>query len=203
MSIIADWTGKWACKRKQACIFYKQTTSTNTQAKQHFNPKKQSQLFIAEHQTKGRGQRDKLGGVKKWINSDMMLSWSYPLSFAPQPIITKMMGEALYIALNTIWPGELFRIKNPNDIYIKDKKVAGLLVEAVHIGTQHQIIIGGGMNVFSHPLPDPVNSKTVTPQPNPFTHLQEHIPYQALTEEIWHSFLDEWKKQIETCLFHK
>ncbi len=39
----------------------------------------------------------------------------------------------------------------PNDIFIGDKKVAGLLIEAVQAGNERRAIIGVGFNVFSAP----------------------------------------------------
>ena len=180
-SLIAHWTKKWAEQTNQAFIFYTETTSTNDKAKE-FSPDKQKHknfLFITKSQTKGRGRRK-----RKWINSDMMVSWSYSLKQAPQPITTALMGLALYIALKNSWKDCPFNIKKPNDIYIKNKKMAGLLIEVVNKGSLHQLIIGAGMNVLTHP---PGGS---------FTHLQENIKKTKITEKHWIAFLNEWQKQI-------
>ena len=179
MSIVASWTRKWAEKRKQPFLFYAQTTSTNDRAKEHLKYK--HFLFITELQTKGRGRKN-----RKWINSDMMTSWSYSLSQAPQPITVELMGQALFEALSRSWPACPFIMKKPNDIYIKNKKIAGLLVEVVHKGNLHQLIIGLGMNVLTHP-PSPL-----------FTDIQEHLSKENITEEKWMMFLDEWYKNMNT-----
>ncbi len=179
-SLIAQWTKKWAEKRNYPFLFYIQTTSTNDKAKEHFtnNKKYKSLLFIAESQTKGRGRRN-----QQWINSDMMVSWSYSLKKAPQPVTTTLMCLALYEALNHSWKKCPFEIKKPNDIYISNRKLAGLLIEAISKGDLQQLIIGVGMNIFNHPTP------------GPFTHLQEHIT-KKINEKEWFLFLDEWNKQI-------
>ena len=212
---IASWTRKWAAKQNLNYIFYKQTTSTNDKAKEHlfgkikntispseyfhssidqvretdfpqnkkFKAKSSSPLlFIAKSQTRGRGRRS-----RHWINSDMMISWSYIVKQAPQPIITSLMGEALHKALKNSWEESPFKIKKPNDIYINNKKLAGLLVEVVNKGSLHQLVIGVGMNVFSHP------------SSGFFTHLQEHVQ-KKITERKWSLFLDEWYKQIYSSL---
>ena len=180
-SVIAQWTKKWAEKRNYPFLFYTQTTSTNDKAKEYFtnSRKYKSLLFITESQTKGRGRRN-----QQWINSDMMVSWSYSLKKAPQPVTTTLMCLALYEALNNSWKKCPFEIKKPNDIYIKNRKLAGLLIEAVSKGDLQQLIIGVGMNIFTHP------------PSGPFTHLQEHITEKKISEEEWFLFLDEWNKQI-------
>ena len=175
---IALWTKQWAKEKNQEYVFYSQTSSTNDKAKEYpFNKqKKQPILFIAGIQTGGRGRRN-----KKWLHSDMMVSWSYLLTRAPQPVTTKLMGQALAQSLKKTWPNCPFKIKEPNDIYIKGKKSAGLLIEVVNKGPFHRLVVGTGLNVFSHPAS--------------FTHLREHIP--SLTKKQWARFLDEWRAQIE------
>ena len=210
---IAAWTRKWAAKQNLNYIFYKKTTSTNDKAKEHLlsktkhtiNALKQFPsptvqirktdfpqnktlklpnpfLFIAESQTSGRGRRN-----RHWLNSDMMISWSYIVKQAPEPIMTSLMGEVLYRALKNLWEEGPFKIKNPNDIYANNKKLAGLLVEVVNKGPLYQLVIGVGMNVFSHPAS------------HLFTHLQEHIQ-KKITEKKWHLFLDEWHKKTYSSL---
>ncbi len=192
MSVIANWTKNWAKREKKAFLYYKQTSSTNDKAKElsdSINGRKE--LLIAELQTKGRGRRN-----KEWLNSDMMLSWNYYLSQAPQLKTTVVMGLALHSALKKIWPANNYKIKIPNDIYIKNKKMAGILVEVINKGPKHhQLIIGVGMNVFCHP-------KTLDSR-NSFTHLQEELR-KRITEKNWADFLNEWshqtKKRLPLCL---
>ena len=42
-------------------------------------------------------------------------------------------------------------MKPPNDLYLGDKKIAGLLVETVSQGSTHRLIVGLGMNILNHP----------------------------------------------------
>ena len=182
-NLIVQWTKNWAKKRNYPFLSYNQITSTNDKAKEYCINKQEYKklLFITESQTKGRGRRN-----KKWINSDMMISWSYILNKAPQPITTKLMGIALHTALKSTWRGCPFKIKQPNDIYVNNKKMAGLLIEATNQGSLHQLIIGVGMNVFSHPSCDS------------FTHLQKHI--KEVNEKNWFSFFDKWNEEIKKTI---
>lgn len=177
---IAKWTKKWAENTNHNFLFYTQTTSTNDIAKQ-FLPDKpskyQKMLFITQSQTKGRGQKN-----RAWIDSNFMVSYSYSLTQAPQVITTSLMGLALYTALKKTWDYP-FKIKLPNDIYINNKKIAGLLIEVVNKACLHQLIIGVGINVFTHP-----NSSFST-------NLQKHIKTE-ITEKQWNIFLTKWHNQI-------
>jgi len=178
MSLIAQWSKNWAEKQKLPHIFYKSTTSTNDRAKEYFQQTISPSLFIAEFQTQGRGRKKKV-----WMNSDMMLSWSFFFNQSPQPLTTKLMGQALFLSLKRSWKNSFFDIKYPNDIYIAQKKLAGILVEVVNKGSSNLLVIGAGMNVFS----SPVSSS--------FTYLQEHLE-REITEIQWIFFMNEWKTQI-------
>ena len=182
---IALWTKEWAKLRPYPFLFYHQITSTNDKAKEKAFSEKavQARLFIAERQSQGRGR-----GNKTWMHSDMMLSWSFTLKKAPQPKTTELMGFALHSALERVWGKGTFKIKKPNDIYANGKKMAGLLVEVVNKGPLHELIVGVGMNVWTHPLA------------GPWTHLAEHIKKPNITQRHWFLFLDEWQSQIEQIL---
>ena len=191
---IACWTKAWAKGAYFPFVFYKQISSTNALAKEQaflkpagpppFAYYEGAKLFIAESQTKGRGTKG-----RTWQNSDMMLSWSFLVQKAPQPNTTKIMGHALLKTLQTIWPKVGFQVKAPNDILIDGKKLAGILVEVVSKGQdKHRLIIGVGMNVFSHPLIKGIST----------THLSEHI--DGIYKNEWACFLNTWLKQIQKSL---
>ena len=60
-------------------------------------------------------------------------------------------------------------IKWPNDIYVDDLKISGVLIENVISATSiHRMIIGAGINInqtaFSSPAPNPVSLKQLTGQ---------------------------------------
>ncbi len=69
----------------------------------------------------------------------------------PRPTITPMIGLALYRAAVSTWPFLNFNLKAPNDLYIGNKKVAGLLLETLSQGEDHRLLLGLGINVLSAP----------------------------------------------------
>src|SRR4051812_28246576 len=85
-------------------------------------------VVFAERQTKGRGQYG-----RRWESAPYLGLWFSvllrpALSLAESPRLTLVLAEAVSIAL-TGETGLETRIKLPNDIYIGNRKVAGLLVE--------------------------------------------------------------------------
>lgn len=179
------WCREWAALRGLTYWFAQQTTSTNDKARQLYKTcqgpaQACPRLIITTHQSQGRGRRGRV-----WKNSDMMLSWTFPQSRVPQPVTTELMAQALWEALKSTWKNLNISIHPPNDIYCEEKKMAGLLTEVLSCGDRHLLIVGGGMNVFSHP--------------DSFTHLQAHLK-ENITRSEWFLFMQEWYKHIQQAL---
>jgi BirA family biotin operon repressor/biotin-[acetyl-CoA-carboxylase] ligase len=100
-------------------------------------------VALAEHQTEGRGR---LGRV--WVDEPgRSLAFSVVLR-PPQPVkrwpeLTLLAAEAVRDAV-----GEGATIKEPNDVLLHGRKVAGILAEA----TDH-VVLGIGVNVGTAPWP--------------------------------------------------
>lgn len=126
------------------------TESTNDIAKQYAQQDPPIMVYLAETQTHGRGR-----GGHTWISpkagTSLLVSFSFELSEAPQHLTGPIVGIHLFRAAQGTWPHLPWSLKAPNDLYLEDKKVAGLLVEAVSAGEMHRLIIGLGLNVTSHP----------------------------------------------------
>ena len=105
-------------------------------------------IVITDEQIDGKGQR---GNV--WI-SDPYLNLTFSLILHPrflepneQFLITIAVSLAIKETLDEYLPGEA-KIKWPNDIYYKNKKIAGLLIENVLRGSSFEsCIVGIGLNV--------------------------------------------------------
>lgn len=129
----------------------------------------------ARQQTQGRGQRG-----KQWESaSDKNLTFSiiyYPvfLSAAWQFRLSMAVALGVLDSLKALFHKngrevDNLKIKWPNDIYYKDKKIAGILIEnSVSQGNLSTSIIGIGLNVnqtdFSPELPNPSSLKLVLGQ---------------------------------------
>ncbi|MCB9073377.1 MAG: biotin--[acetyl-CoA-carboxylase] ligase [Bdellovibrionaceae bacterium] len=124
--------------------------STNTWAKKECHFHIPLEVFFADHQTAGRGRNN-----NQWIDRDhgatLLSTWSLALTSAPQPVANIKIGYSVYDALQSSWPHIPFALKAPNDIYIEDGKLAGILTEVISQGTSHHMFIGLGMNILNHP----------------------------------------------------
>lgn len=161
-------TKKWAENNHLYAHYAAATESTNDLAKSlAFDEKLLEEplcLFLADHQTAGRGR-----GKNTWINtapgSALLSSWSYLLTAKPQPTTSCLVGLAVYRALSITWPFLPWNIKAPNDIYIGDKKVAGILMESILQGDEVRIIVGLGVNVLGSPKEVPTAGSIIEALP--------------------------------------
>lgn len=158
MSLISRWTTQFLEKKNIKFHFEKSTGSVNDLAKaQAFKTKSNPFLFVTDHQTKGRGSNS-----RRWEDSDLMLSYLWhkghknKLDFKNQadsfqPQICEDFSKDVQQALQKTWPCLELSFKAPNDLYLKDKKLAGLLMELLSQGSKRAFILGLGLNVFSAP----------------------------------------------------
>jgi BirA family biotin operon repressor/biotin-[acetyl-CoA-carboxylase] ligase len=103
-------------------------------------------VALAEHQTAGRGRRGRV-----WVDEPAKgLSFSIALGPPPQvgrwPELTRVAAEAVAAAI-----GAGASIKDPNDVLLDGRKVAGILADARDNG---RVVLGIGVNVGSVPWPD-------------------------------------------------
>jgi BirA family transcriptional regulator, biotin operon repressor / biotin---[acetyl-CoA-carboxylase] ligase len=147
-------TNQWAKAQKIASHYFPSIDSTNKKAKAEaftdasFN--EHMILFVTDAQTAGRGR-----GANTWSmaaeGSQLLSTWSFMIESPPHPIVTPMIGLALYRAAVSTWPFLNWNLKAPNDLYLDDRKVAGLLLETLSQGEDHRLLIGLGFNVIQSP----------------------------------------------------
>ncbi len=141
----------WCKNNSLKCLSYDSVGSTNDIAKESLAELKNgAALFITREQTQGRGR-----GQNTWVSpgkdQTLLLSWAFALDAPIQPIASPIIGLALFQAAKNTWPTLNWSIKPPNDLYIDDKKVAGILLEAIQQGSQNYLILGLGFNILKHP----------------------------------------------------
>jgi len=145
-------------------IFYPQVTSTNTQMKNVIASKHLAEysVVITADQTSGKGQIGNTWESEKNANLTFSLLLR-PTFLKPhlQFYISKIISLGI---IDTIQPltQEKVSIKWPNDIYIGNKKLAGILIENSILGAQlDYCIVGIGINVnqviFTSDAPNPIS----------------------------------------------
>jgi BirA family biotin operon repressor/biotin-[acetyl-CoA-carboxylase] ligase len=110
-------------------------------------------VVIAEHQTAGRGR-----GSHRWHspageNIYLSVVWRPRLEFSRMALFALAAGHAILRVVDRQLGGERARIKWPNDVYVDDRKIAGVLAEAVVGGAQAVVILGVGLNVLASEFP--------------------------------------------------
>ena len=146
-------------------MYIEQTNSTNTLLKELIAKGQEPGFIYAGYQTAGRGQTGNSWESEKGKNliCSILLPPNKNLYFlniaVSVAILRTMKGYGLSVTE--------VAIKWPNDIYWKDKKLAGILLENAIIGNEVKYAIGGiGLNVnqteFTSDAPNPVSLKQIS-----------------------------------------
>ncbi len=148
---IAALTKNWSQKNAVPTLYFESVTSTQTVAKNEFHGQSSELLILSNEQTAGRGRSSNLWGQSVTPGGQLFSTWCFRLSNAPFPVLSALVGLALYQAFSKVWPGLPVSLKAPNDIYLNDKKIGGILIEVVAQKPNHDLFIGIGLNLFDYP----------------------------------------------------
>ena len=136
-------------------------------AKVHAGLAKHGETWLALEQTAGKGQRGKAweSAPGENIIFTAVLEPDF-LPFSSQVLLSKAVALACYDLFWT-YAGDETRLKLPNDLYWRDRKAGGILIENVFRGADWtHAVIGIGINinqtVFSPELLNPVSLKQIT-----------------------------------------
>lgn len=192
---MGEQTKIWAENRQLSVAYLESTDSTNAWAKKEAFHKTTAdtpfKIYLTDLQTAGRGR-----GAHTWqsphLGHQLMTTWSILNPEIPHPTLSPKLGLAVWRAAVSTWNFLPWSLKAPNDLYLGNKKVAGLLLENVIQGEQVRTLFGLGMNIISHPT-----------EVETSTSLCENLPLGSpLLAEDWFQFLDrlslEFSLAIET-----
>ncbi|MBP7282099.1 MAG: biotin--[acetyl-CoA-carboxylase] ligase [Leptospiraceae bacterium] len=122
--------------------------STNTYCKKKEVPT--GYFVLAKEQTAGRGRNS-----RKWISQGeekffFSAKFSLPNIHFSIPLLSLFIGSAVLKTLLKHFPDLQtdLKLKWPNDIYLKNKKVSGVLIESEYIDSTSIFIAGIGINLF-------------------------------------------------------
>lgn len=121
--------------------------STNTYVAAKYELRKESSLVVlAERQTQGRGRFGKIWESFPEESLTFSFPWQAPKSLLAPNVVTLAIGVALAEAVSGVASCDA-ALKYPNDLYLGDKKAAGVLTELKGTGDNRFAIIGVGVNV--------------------------------------------------------
>ncbi|MGL4860016.1 MAG: bifunctional biotin--[acetyl-CoA-carboxylase] ligase/biotin operon repressor BirA [Enterobacteriaceae bacterium] len=105
-------------------------------------------VCIAEYQYAGRGRRGREWYSPFGGNICFSLFWQFAQGHAAASGLSLMVGVVVAQVLQQMGMPDV-RVKWPNDIYVKDRKLAGILVElSGKMGDIVNLVVGVGMNLF-------------------------------------------------------
>lgn len=122
--------------------------STNQYLLDRLNELHSGDACVAEYQQAGRGRRG-----RKWISpfgSNLYISMYWRLDQGPAAAIglSLVIGIVMAEVLRDLGADQV-RVKWPNDLYLQDRKLAGILVELTgKTGDAAQIVVGAGVNLM-------------------------------------------------------
>ena len=102
---------------------------------------------IAEYQQAGRGRRGRQWFSPFGANLYMSMYWRLEQGPAAAMGLSLVIGIIMAEVLQALGAPDV-RVKWPNDLYLKDRKLAGILVELTgKTGDAAQIVMGAGINL--------------------------------------------------------
>lgn len=128
-------------------ILLDEVDSTNTYAKDNFSSLEDGTLVSARSQTAGRGRLNRKWLAKKDCDITATMVFKKLDSGFHAGIIC---GLAVLRLAREIAPGTLSFLKWPNDVYIREKKLCGILSEGIiSAGALQGVVCGMGVNINS------------------------------------------------------
>lgn len=105
-------------------------------------------IVLAEHQSAGRGRRGKVWQSPVAGNLYLSVGWRYDAGIHILAGMSVAIGVAIASSLNALFNTDQFKLKWPNDIWWRDHKVAGILIEVQgDAASECACVIGLGVNV--------------------------------------------------------
>ncbi len=154
--------------------------STNQYLMENIASLSSGDACVAEYQMAGRGRRG-----RQWVSpfgANLYLSLYWRLEQGPAAAIglSLVIGIIMAEVLHELGAGEV-RVKWPNDLYLRDRKLAGILVEiSGKAGDAAHLVIGAGINLAMREMAEPVINQG-------WINLQEadiHIDRNALAAKL-------------------
>lgn len=179
-------------------IVFESIDSTNTYLKEHYAETEDQTFVRSEEQTAGRGRHTRVWESRKGENLlfSLLLKDRRVFPYFKELSLISALSVAQLLQKYGL---ESVGIKWPNDVYVRDAKICGILLESVSQETMECLIIGIGLNV---------NQKTF---PNTFLHeatsmkneLGKEISLEKVKEDLYRILLNNIQKVTEGYDFQK
>ncbi|MBQ0104863.1 MAG: biotin--[acetyl-CoA-carboxylase] ligase [Armatimonadetes bacterium] len=139
-------------------MHFKDVTGTNDITKSLVKVGETDLVVTADFQSKGRGRQGHIWFGER--EKDLFLSFTLPVPKADELekyAVVSCVGVARILKKYGFSP----LIKAPNDVFIGEKKVCGILCEAEFFEKKAYMIVGIGLNVFTETFPEDINATSL------------------------------------------
>ncbi|OYW23472.1 MAG: biotin--[acetyl-CoA-carboxylase] ligase [Planctomycetales bacterium 12-60-4] len=109
------------------------------------------------------------------------------------PIVSLLTGMAIAAALEEFRPNAAVGVKWPNDIWLGDRKVGGILMEPSPVNPA-RLVVGIGVNVANSFVEAPPELRSIA------TALSDHSPQHAMPVAVLLGILEHWDRVISEFL---
>lgn len=162
-------------------IHLESVDSTNQYIKENYHTLNHLDVVTTKNQTKGKGRH-----INQWFSSQDSLTFSLLLKEHLEQrnltLLPLLMAKVLHQVISQHTKN--VTIKWPNDIYIQDKKIAGILIESIYQNKLDAMIIGVGINLNNMEYPDDIDSQVISLKQ--VTH--QTFSHESLLREIVETF---------------
>ncbi len=143
------------------------STNNYAMAKLHAGMANHGMAWFTNEQTAGKGQRGKTWLTEKGKNIVMSLVIEPEPLYTKQPFLLSATVAWACFEFFKAYAGEETKIKWPNDLFWRDRKAGGVLIENIYHGKIWKwAVIGIGINInqtsFNKNLSYPVSLKQIT-----------------------------------------
>ncbi|BGI50771.1 MAG: bifunctional biotin--[acetyl-CoA-carboxylase] ligase/biotin operon repressor BirA [Arsenophonus endosymbiont of Ceratovacuna japonica] len=105
-------------------------------------------VCIAEYQTHGRGRRNRYWHSPFGYNLYLSIYWHLKQRSSNIMGLSLVIGIVIAETINKLSGTNNIKVKWPNDLYLNEKKLAGILIETVSRNSnESHIVIGIGLNI--------------------------------------------------------
>ena len=139
-------------------IYFQELDSTNSYAKRNIQTLNNYDVIVADNQTSGRGRLS-----RTWHATSDSLTFSIVIK--DKRVINDFSSLSLLSSV-AIYNTLLKYVSNvslkwPNDVIVNDKKICGILMEAMSSNELDSLILGIGININNDSFPQNVNATSL------------------------------------------
>ncbi len=179
-------------------LFFETIDSTNTYLKDHYEELEDMTFLSAGYQYRGRGRMG-----RTWI-SERGKNLTFSLLLKDTDVIRQYRVLSVLSAFSIIevlrgYGIEELGLKWPNDVYAKDAKICGILLEGVSAKKMECLIIGIGLNVNEEDFDEGFLQKATSMK----LLLNRQIDLSRLKEEVYQRLAENIEKLKRGEDFHE